>query len=119
MQHTPDCEWCIPLEMVEQAAATLRVLAHPDRLQIVAYLMQRAVPVGQLARALGLRPAAVSQHLTNMRSSGIVERQRVGRHVHYRVVDPSAVALIQCLRRHCAADVAADPPVGEASANGE
>jgi ArsR family transcriptional regulator len=104
--------------MIERTADMLRVLAHPDRLQIVAYLMQQAVPVGELAEALGLRPAAVSQHLTNMRTSGIVERQRVGRHVHYRVVNPSAVALIECLRRHCASGVVAEPPANESAESG-
>ena len=90
----------IPVQTFERMADMLRVLAHPQRLRIVELLIQRTVPVGELARALDLPPAAVSQHLTNMRASGIVERRRVGRHVHYRVIDPNVVSLISCLRRN-------------------
>ena len=92
----------IPAQTFERMAMMLRVLAHPQRLRIVELLIQRTVPVGELARALDLPPAAVSQHLTNMRASGIVERHRAGRHVHYRVVDPNVVSLMGCLRRNSA-----------------
>lgn len=92
-----------PPDVLEQAATTLRVLAHAERLRIVACLVERSVPVGELAACLGLPPAAVSQHLNKMRAHGIVARQRDGRRVHYRVVDANALTLIECLRRHCQA----------------
>jgi DNA-binding transcriptional ArsR family regulator len=38
-----------------------------------------------LARALGVTPSAVSQHLSVLRENGLVERERSGRQVHYLV----------------------------------
>lgn len=91
----------IPDGALDQAATMLRVLAHAQRLRIVECLLDRSVPVGELARHLGLTPAVVSQHLANMRANGIVQRRRDGRFVLYTVIDPNAAALIECLRRHC------------------
>lgn len=85
---------------LERAAKLLRVLAHPQRLRMVDLLMQQPVSVGELARMVGLAPAAVSQHLNNMRAHGIVASHREGRCVHYTVVNPNARTLIECLRRH-------------------
>jgi DNA-binding transcriptional ArsR family regulator len=39
----------------------------------------------ELARALGVTPSAVSQHLAVLRESGLVERERSGRRVGYRI----------------------------------
>jgi DNA-binding transcriptional ArsR family regulator len=90
----------IPLETLESAAAVLRVLAHPQRLRMVELLLDGPRAVGQLAQAVGLAPAAVSQHLNNMRAHGIVDCHRVGHQVHYQVVNANAKQLIKCLRQY-------------------
>jgi ArsR family transcriptional regulator len=90
----------VPLSTLEPVAAALKVLAHPHRLQIVERLMERDLTVGELADALGLPPAACSQHLTLMRAHGLLAARREGRTVHYRVVAPAAINLIQCIHRH-------------------
>lgn len=78
----------------------LRALAHPQRLRIVEYLSRASVPVGQVADALDLPPAAVSQHLNNLRANGVLTRERDGRRVLYRVIDPNVLSLMECLRRN-------------------
>jgi DNA-binding transcriptional ArsR family regulator len=90
----------IPAKTLENAALMLRVLAHPQRLRMVELLLERPVAVGELAQAVGLAPAAVSQHLNHMRAHGIVESRRVGREVHYAVVNANAKQLIKCLRQY-------------------
>ncbi len=85
---------------LEKAADVLRVLAHPHRLDIVQRLMRQRQSVGELAAALELAPNAVSQHLSNMKAHGIVEAQRDGRTVYYRVYNPNALNLIDCVRKH-------------------
>jgi ArsR family transcriptional regulator, zinc-responsive transcriptional repressor len=91
-----------PLEMsdLEQCARALRVLAHPHRLKIVELLMGGQLSVGDLAEAVGLAPSAVSQHLSHMRAHGILGVNREGRTAYYRVEDPSAKNVIDCIRRH-------------------
>ncbi len=85
---------------MEQVAAALRVLAHPHRLRIVERLLERRHTVGELAEALGIPPAACSQHLSLMRAHGILRSRRNGRVVLYEVAEPAAVTLIRCIHRH-------------------
>lgn len=90
----------IPWDSLEQAAAVMRVLAHPHRLRLCELLESDGMPVGALADALGLPPNAVSQHLAILRAHGIVDRRRRGKSVYYRVVHPSASWMLSCIRRH-------------------
>ena len=87
-------------EAFELAARCLRVLAHADRLRIVDLLSQRRMTVGELADELGRAPAAVSQHLNHMRAHRLLDAQRDGRAVYYRVTNPHATNVIRCIRRH-------------------
>ncbi|MFC7720593.1 ArsR/SmtB family transcription factor [Nonomuraea recticatena] len=47
----------------------------------------------ELARALGVTPSAVSQHLGVLRESGLVARERSGRHVLYMTTALGAALL--------------------------
>lgn len=87
-------------DLLETAAKVLRVLAHPHRLKLVELMIEGEYSVGELAEELGLAPAAVSQHLNLMRAHGIVDAERADRSVYYRVINPNAANLIDCLRRH-------------------
>ncbi len=87
-------------DTLEQAAKVLKVLAHPQRLRMVEMLGREAISVGELAQRLDLAPAAVSQHLNRMEAHGILAGERVNRQVIYRVVNPNARFLIECLTRH-------------------
>ena len=52
---------------------TLAALAEPTRRRTVELLRERPRPAGELARALGLTPPAMSRHLRALRDSGLVE----------------------------------------------
>jgi len=90
----------LDMALLTRAARGLRVLAHPARLKMIELLLEEPVAVGELAEAVGLPPAAVSQHLNIMRAHGVVEAERVGRQVFYRVTSPQAEYLIDCLHNH-------------------
>jgi len=88
------------MDTLEQAAATLKVLAHPHRLKLVELLMGRKHNVGELADALDLAPNAVSQHLSQMKAHRILSVQRVGRIAYYQIINPHAANVIRCIRKH-------------------
>ncbi len=91
----------IPPAAFERAAEVFRVLAHPARLQIVERLdLREPRGVGELADELGLAHAACSQHLNLMRVHGLVERIKDGRESLYRVADPRAIVILNCIRNH-------------------
>lgn len=52
---------------------TLAALADPHRRQVVELLRQSPRPAGELARAVGITPPAMSRHLRLLRESQIVE----------------------------------------------
>jgi len=52
---------------------TLAALADPYRRRVVDILSRGSRPAGELARALGLAPPAMSRHLKTLRLAGLVE----------------------------------------------
>jgi ArsR family transcriptional regulator len=72
-------------------AEVMRTLAHPRRLQILHRLAEGPVEVGRLAAELDMSQPNASQHLAVLRSTGIVEAEREGRGVRYRLADPDVV----------------------------
>jgi DNA-binding transcriptional ArsR family regulator len=55
---------------VDQVLATL---ADPHRRRVVELLRERPRTAGEIARAVGLAPPALSRHLRSLRRSGLVE----------------------------------------------
>ena len=89
----------LPLQMLERASETLRVLAHPVRLKLVERLNCGEASVGQLARQVKHSQHAVSQHLNQLRLHGLLNRRRDGRHVYYRIRDPQIVGILEWVHR--------------------
>lgn len=78
-------------EICVMQAGILKTLANPRRLEIIHRLAEGPCEVGRLAEALGVSQPNVSQHLGAMRSAGLVEAERDGREVRYRLADPEIV----------------------------
>jgi DNA-binding transcriptional ArsR family regulator len=72
-------------------AEVMRTLAHPRRLQIMHRLAEGPTEVGTLAAQVGISQPNASQHLAVMRATGLVEAERDGREVRYRLADPDVV----------------------------
>ena len=51
----------------------LAALADPHRRRVVELLRERPRTAGEIARAVGLNPPALSRHLRSLRKSGLVE----------------------------------------------
>ncbi len=78
-------------EICEMQAVVLKTLANARRLEIIHRLAAGPCEVGRLAEQLGVPQPSVSQHLAVMRSAGIVEAERDGREVRYRLADPDII----------------------------
>lgn len=81
----------------EREAEILKTLGHPVRLKIVAGLCTRECNVKHIWECLDLPQATVSQHLSQLKSKGIIEGKRSGVEVHYTVVDPFVKKLVKFL----------------------
>lgn len=85
-------------EITVLQADVMRTLASPRRLDILHRLAVGPCEVGRLAKAVGLSQPNVSQHLAVLRSAGIVEADRVGREVTYRLADPDVMVACDIMR---------------------
>jgi DNA-binding transcriptional ArsR family regulator len=79
-------------------AEVLKTLASPRRLEILHRLSEGPREVGRLAVELGLSQPNVSQHLSVLRSAGMVEAQRDGREVRYHLSDPDVMVACGMMR---------------------
>jgi DNA-binding transcriptional ArsR family regulator len=85
-------------EITNLQAEVLKVLCSPKRLDILHSLALEPMEVGRLAEALGLSQPNVSQHLAVMRAAGLVESERVGREIRYRLTDPDVIVACNVMR---------------------
>jgi ArsR family transcriptional regulator len=83
----------------ELQADVLKTLAHPRRLEILHHLASGPRDVGSLADEMGVSQPNVSQHLAVMRSAGVVEAERHGREMRYRLVDRDVLVACDVMRR--------------------
>jgi len=102
-------------------AEVLKTLSSPRRLEIIHVLAEGPREVSRLAEDLGISQPNVSQHLSVMRAAGLVEGERDGREVHYRLSDPDIIVACDImkgvLQRRIArlADLSAEHPSGPAA----
>ena len=79
-------------------AEVLKVLANPTRLDMIHRLADGPTEVGRLAEAIGTSQPHASQHLAVLRSSGLVEAERHGREIRYRLTDPDVIVACGLMR---------------------
>jgi ArsR family transcriptional regulator, virulence genes transcriptional regulator len=85
-------------EVFRMQAEVLKTLSSPKRLEILHLLSEGPREVGRLAAELGVSQPNVSQHLAVMRSAGLVEAERDGREVRYRLADPDVIVACETMR---------------------
>lgn len=87
-----------PLLSVDDALRlerTFKVLASGTRLRLLhALVKQPGMAVMELADKMGMKPQAVSNQLQRLMDKGILANVRNGTALHYRVVDPCIVSLL-------------------------
>jgi DNA-binding transcriptional ArsR family regulator len=89
-------------DSVQAAAAMLKCIGHPIRLQIINLLdTSGELNVTTIYETLGIEQAVASQHLNLMRDKGILASRRDGVNVHYRIIDPRITHVIDCIHDHC------------------
>lgn len=74
----------------------LKALANETRLRIVHRLGRGDCLVGELARAVGAEQSTVSRHLAVLRAAGVVDDERHGNTVRYRLATPCVIEFFAC-----------------------
>ena len=82
------------LREFRRSARLFRALGHESRLVILTHLARGECCVCDLAEVTGLDQSTVSKHLTLLSGNELVEGERRGHHVYYRVVAPWVMELL-------------------------
>jgi ArsR family transcriptional regulator len=81
----------------KQRAAVFKALGHPARLRIVEELAAGERCVCELVEAVGSGWSTVSRHLSVLKSAGVLEDEKRGLQVYYRLALPCVTSFMQCL----------------------
>jgi len=82
----------------EQFARIGKAVSSPKRLELLDLLCQGPRTVEALAKESGLTVANTSQHLQVLRSSRLVETEKEGLYVTYRLADPAVCEFFRAMR---------------------
>ena len=81
----------------DAACRLMKALSNPDRLLLLCQLSQGELRVGELEERLHIVQPTLSQQLAVLRDEGLVTTRREGKHIHYRVASPQALAVLGVL----------------------
>ena len=89
----------LDFDALNSAAECLRILAHPNRLQIVQILLSgQKYSVNDIAEACGLAQPTTSDHLRLMQRCGFLASVRDGRTVYYEIAEPHLQDIMSCIQ---------------------
>lgn len=88
-------------EQAKKIAELLKMLANEHRLLILCALTQGALTVGEIHQFTpNITLSALSQHLGQLKTAGILENEKQGMNVVYRIEDQRVVALLGAIKEH-------------------
>lgn len=85
-------------ELFNQFARVAKAMGNGYRLELLEFLDQAERSVDELARLSGLSVANTSQHLQQLRQSGLVISRKLGHRVYYRLSSEDVSSLFAALR---------------------
>ncbi|HEY3340787.1 MAG TPA: metalloregulator ArsR/SmtB family transcription factor [Anaerolineae bacterium] len=88
------------IDTAARTAELFGALGDPNRVRIIAMLLQTEMNVGDLARAVTMSESAVSHQLRILRQMRLVRVDKRGRQVYYALDDEHVAELIKLVLQH-------------------
>jgi ArsR family transcriptional regulator len=83
---------------LNEIAEILKALSHPVRLCIARGLLQKgSCNVNHMRECLEMPQSTVSQHLQKLRAAGIIEGERHGVEINYKVTNDTAIKILNSI----------------------
>jgi DNA-binding transcriptional ArsR family regulator len=99
-------------EIFERQARICKAFAHPGRLQILDLLGQGERGVSELQEALGISKTRMSQHVSILKSAGVLTTRREGKQIYCSLAMPEVKQACQLIRKVLQAQIAASSLTG-------
>lgn len=92
-------------EKLENAAQTLKSMAHPLRIAIIELLAEkRTLNVTQIHETLRIEQAVASHHLSILKSKDIISSKRNGKQMIYSLRNRKVSQIMDCMERMMTGD---------------
>lgn len=75
-------------------------LSSTVRRKILAYLAHSSLTAGEIASRFDISKPSVSQHLNVLETAGLIESEKLGQYVHYRLVQDNLVNTLNDFVQH-------------------
>ena len=85
-------------ELYEIHAEMCKVFSNSTRLEILNLLRDKELSVTELIEKTKLSQANISQHLSIMKSKGIVISNRKGKNIYYKLTNPKIIKAFDIIR---------------------
>ncbi len=85
-------------ELYKTHAEMCKVFSNPTRLEILNLLRDEEMSVTELIEKTKLSQANISQHLSIMKSKGIVTSNRKGKNIYYKLTTPKIIRAFDIIR---------------------
>ena len=85
-------------ELYNLHAEMCKVFSNPTRLEVLNLLRDREMSVTELIEKTKLSQANISQHLSIMKSKGIVTSDRKGKNVYYKLTYPRIIKAFDIIK---------------------
>ncbi|MCF7919574.1 MAG: metalloregulator ArsR/SmtB family transcription factor [Candidatus Cloacimonetes bacterium] len=96
-----DNECCCQSEKQDlgREAAIFKALGHPSRLLMLTSLADGKKCVCELQQLLGVDMSTVSKHLNVLKKIGIVDFEKEGNYIYYRLLMPCVIDFLNCIQK--------------------
>lgn len=85
-------------QLFQRHAEICQSLANPTRLEILSHLRDGEKRVSDLVELTGIPQANISQHLTLLRSKGLLDTRREGANIYYHIANPKIIRACDLIR---------------------
>jgi DNA-binding transcriptional ArsR family regulator len=85
------------IQKAEVMATVIKAIAHPSRVCIINELAKGECCVCELTETVGSDISTVSKHLSLLKSAGLVEVDKRGTKVFYKLLMPCAAQFFKCI----------------------
>jgi len=85
-------------EVFEKQVEICKAFANSTRLHILDLLGRRNWAAGELQKELGISKANLSQHITVLKTAGVITRRRRGKQVYFALAMPQVKQACQLIR---------------------
>ncbi len=83
-------------QQLKARADVMKALGHPTRLFMVEELAGRELCVAELTELVGADMSTVSRHLSVLKTAGVLEDERRGNCIYYRLLCPCVLDFFSC-----------------------